>query len=60
MTTKHGGKRKGAGKPPIYSKRMVRKTIHLPAEWAEELTADFGNFSAGARAAIENYLKNTS
>ena len=49
---KHGGARKGAGKPAQYDKPMKRKEVMLPDEAIKFFTAlGNGNFSEGVRKA---------
>jgi hypothetical protein len=52
MSNKHGGKRKGAGKPAQYSEAMVKVDFMLPKEAIEFFTMlGDGNRSEGARRA---------
>ena len=52
--TKHGGRRKGAGRKPLYQKRQHRRTITLPDEYTRFLsTLGCGNLSAGVRRLVE-------
>lgn len=51
-SNKHGGKRKGAGKPALYGERMVRAEILMPQEAKEFfISLGEGNLSAGVRMA---------
>lgn len=52
MKNKHGGKREGAKRPPLYSVAMKRKEVMLPDEAIEFFLAlGNGNLSAGVRQA---------
>ena len=56
----HGGKRKGAGKPALYGKAMVRKNVMLDPETIEILKAlGGGNLSEGIRKAAEQSVQRT-
>lgn len=60
QTNKHGGKRKGAGKPALYGKAMVRKNVMLDPETIEVLKAlGGGNLSEGIRKAAEQCVHGT-
>jgi len=49
-----GGRRPGAGRPPSYREPLVRKTVTLPASYAEQLTTfGAGNLSDGIRLLVE-------
>ena len=57
-TNKHGGSRKGAGKPAQFEKPMKRKEIMLPDEAIEFFFAlGEGNLSAGVRQAWRSLTK---
>jgi len=57
-TNKHGGKRKGAGKPAQYSEAMVKVDFMLPKEAIEFFTTlGDGNRSEGARRAWRSLTK---
>lgn len=52
VAKKHGGARKGAGKPALYGERMVRAEILIPQEAKEFfISLGEGNLSAGVRMA---------
>ena len=56
--SKHGGARKGAGKPAHFEKPMKRKEIMLPDEAIEFFLAlGEGNLSAGVRMAWRSLTK---
>jgi hypothetical protein len=49
-----GGRRPGAGRPPAYRERLLRKTVTLPVSHVEQLTAfGAGNLSDGIRLLAE-------
>ena len=55
---KHGGARKGAGKPAQFEKPMKRKEVMLPDEAIEFFLAlGEGNLSAGVRMAWRSLTK---
>lgn len=55
-STTHGGKREGAGRPPLGQERTVRRSITLePAQWAW-LDAK-GNASAAVRELVALAMK---
>ena len=57
-TSKHGGARKGAGKPAQYSEPMVKVDFMLPKEAVEFFTKlGDGNRSEGARRAWRSLTK---
>lgn len=50
----HGGKKKGAGKPALYGKAMIRKNVMLDPGTIKILKAlGGGNLSEGIRKAAE-------
>ena len=55
-----GGRRPGAGCPPMYSEPLVRKTVTLPVSYVEQLTTfGTGNRSDGIRLLADNaYARN--
>jgi hypothetical protein len=56
--SKHGGKRKRAGKPAQFEKPMKRKEVMLPDEAIEFFLAlGKGNLSAGVRQAWQTLTK---
>ena len=56
--SKHGGKRKGAGKPAQFDKPMKRKEVMLPDEAIQFFLAlGNGNLSAGVRQAWRSLTK---
>lgn len=58
MQNKHGGARKGAGKPAQFEKPMKRKEVMLPDEAIEFFLAlGEGNLSAGVRMAWRSITK---
>ena len=55
-----GGRRLGAGRPPAYREPLLRKTVTLPASYAEQLTTfGAGNLSDGIRLLIERAYTST-
>ena len=58
MASKHGGARKGAGKPAQFDKPMKRKEVMLPDEAIQFFLAlGNGNLSAGVRQAWRSLTK---
>lgn len=58
MQNKHGGARKGAGKPAQFEKPMKRKEVMLPDEAIEFFLAlGEGYLSAGVRMAWRSLTK---
>ena len=58
MENKHGGARKGAGKPAQYSEPMIKVDFMLPKEAIEFFTKlGDGNRSEGARRAWRSLTK---
>ena len=58
MKKSHGGARKGAGKPALYGKAMIRKNVMLNPETIEILKAlGGGNLSEGIRKAAEHCVQ---
>jgi hypothetical protein len=54
MTPPRGGKRAGAGRPPLLGERLVVATVRLTAAQIERLKRlGGGNLSAGVRALLE-------
>jgi hypothetical protein len=55
-----GGRRPGAGRPPAYRERLLRKTVTLPVSYVEQLMAfGAGNLSDGIRLLVEtSYTSN--
>jgi hypothetical protein len=54
MTNKHGGKRRGAGRPPLSSENTVPITLTLrPSDIAYLSKLGQGNVSAGVKKLIE-------
>jgi hypothetical protein len=50
----HGGRRRGAGRPPAYREPLLRKTVTLLVSYMEQLTAfGAGNLSDGIRLLAE-------
>ena len=57
---KHGGARRGAGKPALYGKPMIRKNVMLDPETIEILKAlGGGNLSKGIRKSAEQCVNPT-
>ena len=55
---KHGGARRGAGKPALYGERMVRAEILIPQEAKDFfISLGEGNLSAGVRMAWRSLTK---
>ena len=49
-----GGRRPGAGRPPVYREPLLRKTVTLPVSYVEQLAAfGAGNLSDGIRLLAE-------
>ena len=55
-----GGRRPGAGRPPVYREPLLRKTVTLPVSYVERLAAfGAGNLSDGIRLLVEtSYTSN--
>lgn len=50
----HGGRRRGAGRPPAYREPLQRVTVTLPRSYIEQLRAYGGdNLSDGVRRLVE-------
>jgi hypothetical protein len=50
----HGGRRRGAGRPPAYTEPLLHKTVTLPESYVAHLTAyGRGNLSEGIRMLVE-------
>uniref|UniRef100_A0A6M3LSY6 Uncharacterized protein n=1 Tax=viral metagenome TaxID=1070528 RepID=A0A6M3LSY6_9ZZZZ len=53
----HGGPRKGAGRKPLYSEPMQKRTVLLPPHHiAALIQLGSGNLAAGIRALVGRYL----
>lgn len=54
--TKHGGPRKGAGRPPKFDERMVKMKVTIPKEM-KEFIGELGDdtYSVGVRRLVEHY-----
>lgn len=58
VSHKHGGPRKGAGRKPLYSDPMQKRTVLLPSHHIAALERlGKGNLAAGIRALVERYLQ---
>lgn len=57
LQRKHGGKRIGSGRKPIYTTPMIVRQIAMPIEyWNYAKQLGDGNVSAGVRAIVDDHL----
>lgn len=57
-TSAHGGRRKGAGRPPdtgLFGEAMIAKLVKMPADYWQYLADELGGFSPGIRQLIEEH-----
>lgn len=56
----HGGRRRGAGRPPGYTEPLLRTTVRLPQSYVHQLAAfGRGNLSDGIRLLVESARTDT-
>jgi hypothetical protein len=53
----HGGKRPGAGRKPRYRVPMEQKTVRLPPDWINRLTAEFDTFQNAIETLVKLHLQ---
>jgi hypothetical protein len=52
-----GGRRKGAGHPPIYEQPLIQKTVRLSEEQIEAMSAIAGSLSEAIRRVLDEWIE---
>ncbi len=55
MTSKQGGKRDGAGRPPKHQTAMIQCTVRLPEHWRSDLIKEYGSLQKAIESLVQSH-----